>query len=166
MILYILRHAEAIRREDSIPDQDRPLTSDGIKTMKAAALGMHALKMKVDLVLSSPLVRARQTAEIAAAALGGSNNVTLTKNLTPDADTETLIAELAQKYSSRKDIMLVGHEPDLGRLASVLLIGTSDLPVVFKKGGLMALELDSAPGKRGATLKWFLTARQLGLLSQ
>jgi phosphohistidine phosphatase len=163
MKLYLLRHAEAVRREDSIPDGDRALTSDGIKTMKAAALGMRALKMKVDLVLTSPLVRARQTAEIAAEALGVKRKITLTKNLAPDVEPELLIAELAQKYCSIKNILLVGHEPHLGRLASVLLTGTTDLPVIFKKGGLMALKLDSTPCKQGATLKWFLTPRQMSL---
>lgn len=160
MNLYLLRHAEAVGREDSIPDCDRALTSDGIKTMKAAALGMRALKMKVDLVFSSPLVRARQTAEIAAVALGVRRKITLTKNLIPDANPESLIAELAQKYCSIKNILLVGHEPHLGRLASVLL---TDLPVIFKKGSLMALKLDLAPYKQGATLKWLLTPRQMRL---
>ncbi len=163
MKLYLLRHAEAVPREDSIPDCDRALTSDGMETMKTVALGMRALKIKVDLVLTSPLVRARQTAEIAAVALGVKSKITLTKNLAPDADPESFIAELALKHCSIKNILLVGHEPHLGRLASVLLTGTTDLPVIFKKGGLMALKLDSKPCKQGATLKWFLTPRQMRL---
>ena len=166
MNLYLLRHAEAVPREGSIPDSERPLTPDGVRTMKESALGMRALKMKVSLVLSSPLVRARQTAEIAAAALGVKHKIAFTNNLAPDADPEAMIAELAGKYASCKDLLLVGHEPYLGQLASVLLTGSADLPVLFKKGGLMALKLDSAPCKGGATLKWFLTPRQMGLSQQ
>ena len=166
MNLYLLRHAEAVRREEFIRDQDRPLTSDGFKKMKISAVGMRALKMKVDLVLSSPLVRARQTAQIAATALNVKNKITLSKNLVPDADPETSIAELTKKYSSLKNILLVGHEPQLGRLASLLLTGTADLPVIFRKGGLMGLKLDRTPCKRGAALKWFLTGRQMSLCQQ
>ena len=146
-----------------MPDQDRPLTGDGIKTMKSVALGMKVLGIRVDLVLSSPLARARQTAEIAAASLGVERKIILTTNLAPDVEPELLIAELAKKYCAINSILLTGHEPQLGRLASVLLTGTTDLPVILKKGGLMALKLDSAPCKRGAVLKWFLTARQMSL---
>lgn len=166
MNLYLLRHAEAVNPEDCASDQDRPLTPNGIKTMKTGALGMKALKMEVDLVLSSPLVRARQTAEIAAANLGMKARITITDNLVPDAHPEALIAELARNYSALNNILLVGHEPHMGRLASVLLTGTTDLPVIFKKGALMALKIDSAPRKGGAMLKWFLTVRQLGLCQQ
>lgn len=163
MNLYLLRHAEAVSPEDSIPDPERSLTADGVRTMKKSGLGMRALKIKVDLVLASPLVRARQTAELAAEALGMKRKIGVAHSLAPEADPEAMIAELAQKHAARKNILLVGHEPHLGHLASLLLTGTTDLPVAFKKGGLMALKLDSAPCKGSATLKWFLTPRQMGL---
>lgn len=166
MNIYLLRHAEAVIPKGAMADEDRPLTSDGIKAMKKGALGMQALKMDLDLVLSSPLVRARQTAEIAAAALGMKDKITGTKNLVPEAHPEALIAEIARHYSDMKNVLVVGHEPHMGRLASWLLTGTTDLPLIFKKGALMALENDSVPCKGGAKLKWFLTLRQMGLCQQ
>lgn len=166
MNIYLLRHAEAVIPKGAMPDEDRPLTADGIKAMKEGAMGMQALKMDLDLVITSPLARARQTAEIAADALGVKARISVTKNLVPDAHPEALIAELAGQYSALKNILVVGHEPHMGRLASWLLTGTTDLPLIFKKGALMALKTESAPCKGGAKLKWFLTVRQMALCQQ
>src|SRR5215470_2648556 len=124
MEIYILRHGIAVERgtRGYAKDGDRPLTKEGEEKMH----------LQIDLILSSPFVRAKQTAEIVAEALG--EQVTYTDLLKPDSNSKELIAEINDEKPQR--VMLVGHEPDLSQLVSLLISGGGDAAIELKKGGL------------------------------
>ena len=161
MNLYILRHAKAGERSARFPnDSKRPLTSDGEKEMFRVAKGMRQMELKFNLILSSPFVRAKQTAEIVADVFK-SNKLRLSENLASGADARNLIGELNDDYPSLKNILLVGHEPDLSKLISRLSAGDEKLSVNFKKSGLCKLTVGDLRFGRCATLEWLLTPGQL-----
>ena len=163
MILYFLRHAIAVERgapgfgDDSL----RPLSSDGRTKMHAIAAGMQSMKLSFDLVLSSPYLRARQTAEIVVHQFGIESLLRFTEHLEPGGDPQRLMREVANVEGSPENVLLVGHEPFLGELISVLLTGESTLGVTLKKGGLCCLTVDRPRYGRCAILDWLLTPRQL-----
>ncbi len=162
MELYVLRHAIAVPR--GTPgyevDRERPLTSQGAQKMESIARGMRALGLSFDVILSSPYLRARQTAEIVAQVLRAPDQVELSDHLAPDGDPRALLDEL-KSYGLRKSVALVGHEPYLSELISVLTTGSLNLAVTMKKGGLCKLTVDSLHYGQCATLEWLLTPRQL-----
>jgi phosphohistidine phosphatase len=166
MDIYLLRHAIAVERgaPGCEKDSERPLTPEGEKKMWRAAEGMKALGLSFDLILSSPYVRARQTAEIVAKVFEAEEKLIESAALTPDGDAEELIGELARHSRSLGSILLVGHEPALSSLISVLIAGDWSLSVVMKKGGLCLLTADLLKHGRCATLEWLLTPRQLRLI--
>ena len=132
--------------------------------MWRAAEGMLALGVTCDLLLSSPYLRARQTAEIVAQVLKMADGTHLSATLAPDGNPKQLIEEL-RTDGHAQDIMLVGHEPYLSRLISMLLTGSPNLTVVMKKGGLCTLDLETLRFGRCARLAWLLTPRQLRRLA-
>jgi phosphohistidine phosphatase len=161
MILYILRHGVA---EDAAPggdDASRRLTPRGRSKMEEAAAGMRALGLELDVLLTSPLPRAAETAAIVAAAYRGRPAPKEFPALAPGvAPAETL--QVLRPFARYEHVMLVGHEPGLSRLASLVLTGSPDrLAIDLKKGGCIALELDKLVPPSGATLHWLLTGRQL-----
>jgi phosphohistidine phosphatase len=163
MKLYVLRHAVAVERgapgfgDDSL----RPLSSEGRTKMHAIAAGMRAMDLSFDLVLSSPYLRARQTAEIVVHQLGIERLLRFTEHLESGGDPQRLMREVANADGSPESILLVGHEPFLSELISVLLTGESTLGVTLKKGGLCCLTVERPRFGRCATLDWLLTPRQL-----
>jgi phosphohistidine phosphatase len=163
MNLYILRHAIAVERgapgfgDDSL----RPLSSEGRTKMHAIAAGMQAMKLSFDLVLSSPYLRARQTAEIVIHQFGIERLFRCTEHLEPGGDPQRLMREVANADGSPENVLLVGHEPFLSELISVLLTGDSTLGVTLKKGGLCSLTVERPRFGRCANLDWLLTPRQL-----
>jgi phosphohistidine phosphatase len=167
MNLYILRHAIAV--EPGTPgyenDADRPLTPDGERKLRRIARGMRRLDLDFDLILSSPFVRARQTAEGVAKVLKLKEKLQFTDTLTPGGNTQQLI-ELLQRYQPvAENVVLVGHEPYLSGLVSLLVAGAEGFSVVMKKGGLCKLLVDQIKHGRCASIGWLLTPRQLALLS-
>ena len=163
MKLSLLRHGIAVARESPGYDDDsqRPLTAKGERRMRRAAKGMLALDLAYDLILSSPYVRARQTADIVAQALKMPGKTHLSANLAPDGNPRRLIEELRAVDRVPQAVMLVGHEPYLSSLISTLLTGSPNLPVVMKKGGLCTLDVDTLRFSRCARFAWLLTPRQL-----
>ncbi|MEQ1731237.1 MAG: phosphohistidine phosphatase SixA, partial [Vicinamibacterales bacterium] len=114
--LYLIRHAVAEERGPEWPDDaKRPLTEDGIARMRKAAKGLKRLDVRFDVVMASPLVRARQTADVVASVFDEKPPLVLTTSLAPGGRYSDLLADL-QKQVRRTRIALVGHEPDLGRL--------------------------------------------------
>jgi len=160
MNLYFLRHAVAVERgaPGYSDDSQRPLTAEGRKKMRRIAKGIKALKLSFDLVLSSPYVRARETAEMV------SSKISLTENLAPGAPFEKLIREINARSPKPRNVLLVGHEPDLSRMVSFLLAGRRDVPMDFKKGGLCCISAGKLPAAGCATLQWFLAPSQLRML--
>ncbi len=163
MKLYLLRHGVAVER--GTPgfrvDSDRPLTPKGERGMKRIAAGIRALDFVPRVILSSPYVRARRTAEIVASELGISEDLKFSKHLAANADPTALVDELTQDFATCASVMLVGHEPYMSGLISVLISGDSDSVLVFKKGGLCRLDIDSLEYGRCGTMDWLLTPRQL-----
>ena len=160
MFIYILRHGIAVQRGTaSFPDDDRPLTDDGKEKMRKGAKGIAAVIGKVDLILTSPLIRAHDTAKIAADALGADHKVEVCRELLPGSSAKKLMLYLA-KYKNLEDVMLVGHEPDLGFLASALL-GSEHSIIEFKKGALCCIEVSGMPPRSSGTLRWHLQPKQL-----
>jgi len=134
--------------------------------MRLAAQGMKNLGLEFDAILSSPYLRARQTAEIVAQIYNlKSKKIHLTDNLLPPASIEKLLKEARSVFPGSKSILLVGHEPHLTQMVSSLLKCDGPLNLDFKKGGLCCLSVSLPLDKSGAVFNWLLTPTQLGLIS-
>ncbi|MBI5388338.1 MAG: phosphohistidine phosphatase SixA [Verrucomicrobia bacterium] len=167
MNLYFLRHglAEARTAANLRTDARRPLTAKGVKRMRKIARAIKAMDLSFDLILSSPYVRAQQTAEIVAAELNAHKRVRLADELGASAHPKDTLASLAHLRPAPKDLLLVGHEPHLSSLISVLLSGSSAIETDLKKGGLCKLSLGSVKPPQRATLEWLLTPKQMTLMA-
>lgn len=161
MNLYLVRHAIAVPHDaPGYPeDSERPLTDKGRGKMRDIARGLKALRVAPEVVLSSPYLRARQTAEILIEVLGSTNRLELTENLLPLAHPDHMWSEL-QDYAHVGAIALVGHEPNLSALTN-LLLGVEGLQITFKKGGVCYLSIDLFTPKPRATLHWLLAPKQM-----
>jgi phosphohistidine phosphatase len=166
MNLYILRHAIAVEpgTPGNAKDADRPITPEGERKTRQAARAMEALKLSFDLILSSPYKRARQTAEIVARKLTAHKRLELTNSLTPGGSPRKLVELLNALKPAPDSVMLVGHEPYLSELISLLVAGDQSLCLVMKKGGLCRLSVESLKYGRCAALEWLLTPKQMGLM--
>ena len=158
----MLRHAIALDRSEwHRGDNDRPLTSEGVKKMHKAAKGLKHLDLDLDAILTSPYRRAYATAEIVADALKLKKKMKVADELASNGDPHKLIKRLAEEYSAKSEVMLVGHEPYLSKLVSVLIGAKAQLALDFKKGGLCKLTADSLHYGRCATLEWWLPPKLL-----
>ena len=157
--LYLIRHGLAEERGEAWPDDTkRPLTEDGILRMRKAARGLARLGATMDIVLTSPLVRARQTAEIVAAGLDPRPSLVQTESLAPEGSFAAVVAELT-KHVRRTRIALVGHEPNIGELAA-RLIGSRHA-IEFKKGAVCRIDVEALPPSGPGDLRWLLTPKIL-----
>jgi phosphohistidine phosphatase len=142
--LYLVRHAIAAERGPEWPDDtQRPLTPRGVARMREAVRGLRALGVRPQVIATSPLVRAEQTARLLAAGLGGKPDLVTIPALAPGRDPGAVAAALAG-LGDASPVALVGHEPP-----------------VFKKGGVCCLDLDGAPREGAASLIWMATPRML-----
>ena len=168
MNLYFLRHGIAAPRNDpgTESDSDRPLTPKGIKRMRKAAKGLRRLSIPFESILTSPLVRARQTAEIIAQALGLGDHLEDLSALAPGNSLTDLWSGLGP-YRDHEHVLLIGHEPFLSAALSYLLTHDEkrSVTVAFKKGGLCRVEIDSQPPNKACCLHWLLTPNQLRALA-
>ncbi len=157
--LFLVRHAIAAERGDAFPDDTkRPLTHKGVQRFREVVQGLAALDETVELVLASPLVRARQTADLLAEGLPSHPRVTETPALAPGASFRALLAELGN-HAKRSRIALVGHEPGMGELAARLIGARAAMP--FRKGGICRIDVDALPPAAPGRLVWFATPRML-----
>jgi phosphohistidine phosphatase len=167
MNLYLVRHGIATPKNDpgTELDSDRPLTPQGIKRMRKATKGVRRLRIPFDAVLTSPLARARQTAQIVAEGLDLTDRLEELATLAPNCSVQDLLSSL-MPYKNREHLLLVGHEPFLSTISSYLLTHDEkrSVTVVFKKGGLCRVEIDALPPNNAGTLHWLLTAKQLRAL--
>lgn len=162
--LYLVRHAIAETLAPSGRDADRQLTREGIAKLRRVALGLKRLGVVPDLILSSPLRRAEQTASLLCEVLAPELTVNLCEALSPGHSPEAVLRALPAR-SNLRQVIFVGHEPDLGQLASFLLTGSptaAHLP--FKKAGAAAIEIASLASGSNGTLCWFMTPAQLRAL--
>ncbi len=158
MRLYLVRHGIAVEglKGGITRDSERPLTDEGREEMKLVAKALCKMNIKADLVLSSPLVRARQTAEYIAEAFG--LDVKLTDALAPAVNHTQLFKSVA-RHEGAKEIFLVGHEPDMGMLVGNLIYAGPAFEMPFKKAGVCRIDVDSMPPSGPGVLKWYMTPK-------
>jgi phosphohistidine phosphatase len=159
MDLYVLRHGIAEERKAGVPDQGRKLTPRGVRRMRKTVAAMDAMGVRVERILTSPYERAQGTAAIVRKELGVP--VTVVTHLRPNGDPRRVIETLRALRGGRGELMIVGHEPMLSRIVSVLLTGSDAASVPLKKGGLCKLVVDDLRYGKCASLEWFLTPRLL-----
>lgn len=167
MNLYIVRHAIAVERGTPGYDDDsqRPLTDAGRKKMKKIVKGLYQLGLDFDVILSSPYVRARDTAKILANEFDAKNKIAFSENLIPPGNFEDLVNEIHEKYDVN-NLALVGHEPMLSSLVSWLTTGNTDMKVALKKGGVAYLLAENLYQDGRAVLQWLLTPSLMVELSK
>lgn len=166
MELYIMRHGIALPGDAPgvSSDGERPLTQKGVKRVRKVAKGLLSLQVSFDRILTSPLLRARQTAQVIAEVLSVEERMQEIPELAPEGLVEELMTRLAD-YREEKRILLVGHQPLLGETASLLLCRSKTVEVRLKKGGLCCLEVDDLRSETPAVLHWMLTPKHLRLLA-
>jgi phosphohistidine phosphatase len=158
-VLYLVRHAIAAERGEEWPDDTkRPLTKRGISRFRECVTGLRELEVAVDEVFTSPLVRAKQTADILAAGMDRKPPVKVLDALAPGHTPQNVMTQLA-KAATRRRIALVGHEPELGELAAQLLGASRAIP--FKKGGVCRVDVERLTSKSAGTLIWFVGPKVL-----
>jgi phosphohistidine phosphatase len=160
--LYLIRHGIAADRGKEWPDDSkRPLTPEGISRLRKTARGLNAIGVGFDQIVTSPLVRTRQTADVFAEELKSKPPVVTADALAPAGTPASVIQEIA-RHVRKPRVALVGHEPNLGELAAQLI--GSRTPLEFKKGGICRIDFDVLPPKGAGALRWFLTPKILRAL--
>ncbi len=166
MKIYLIRHSNAV--EPGTPgyedDSLRPLTEKGRDKMKDIASALKELDVKPDLIVSSPYVRAQQTAEILAKVLKYKQELAFSDALVPMGNADNIIGEINEKYSV-DELVLVGHEPCLSVLIGTLIAGNPELAINIKNGGVCCLSSDDLHTERKAVLEWVLTPKLLTKLA-
>jgi phosphohistidine phosphatase len=158
--LYLVRHALAAERGEKYPDDDlRPLTPKGMERFREAVEGLAAYGVGVDIVLTSPLVRARQTADILAGSLPDPPRIVETDALRPGASLDAIVRAVSECCGGCSSVALVGHEPGIGEIAG-RLVGMSD-PLAFNKGAVCRIDFDEWPPRGAGRLRWFVTQKIL-----
>lgn len=160
MKLYIMRHGLAEEPTPKGDDAGRKLTESGADKIRKAAQGLAASEIVFNAILTSPITRAAETAAIVAEVLGGPKPRNLTELSTGAPPAGAL--EALSKLRLGERVLVVGHEPTLSRLASLMLTESSEaVGIRLKQGGVIALEFGDRIQRGGAQLRWMLTQRQL-----
>lgn len=153
MKVYLLRHGSAAPRQANLEDAERRLTSEGRKEVRSVARTARAAGVSPELILSSPMVRTLQTAAVAGQ-IFKCGEILETRSLLPDIPPPQAWREI-RRHDSALQLLLVGHGPQLDRLAAFLL----EAPVAFdlKKGALLRIDVQAQEGRPRGVLKWLLT---------
>jgi phosphohistidine phosphatase len=162
--LFLIRHGVAEERGDAWPDDaKRPLSEDGIERFQRSARGLARLDVWIDVVLTSPLVRARQTADIVASAFDPRPSIITIESLAPGGSYASLVADL-EKHGRKTRIALVGHEPGIGELGARLIGSRHSFE--FKKGAVCRIDVDEIPPVGPGDLRWFLTPKVMASIKK
>lgn len=163
MELYIVRHAWAAERDELRwpNDDDRPLTDEGRERFAKFVARLAAVDFNPELIVTSPLVRCVQTAEIIRKRVPGKPQIVCRDELRPGGRWESLLKWAADQAQRHGSMAWVGHAPDVGLLAAAL-IGSSDANVHFAKGAVAAVRFDGPIEPGRAELRWLATAKLLG----
>jgi phosphohistidine phosphatase len=157
--LYLVRHGIAADRGDEYPDDSkRPLTNEGIASLRKEVKALEALGVSFDHIITSPLVRTKQTADVFAQHLPSKPSVSTSDSLAPAGSPAGVVQDVV-KHARKGRIALVGHEPNLGELAA-RLIGAKT-PIEFKKGGICRIDFEVLPPKGAGQLRWLVTPKML-----
>ncbi|CUS99658.1 phosphohistidine phosphatase, SixA [Candidatus Kryptobacter tengchongensis] len=151
MLLYLTRHADAEQKKPGMSDFERELTDIGRKNTEKMAIILKRMNLKFDLIVSSPLVRAVQTAKIFHDVMGVQSEIITTNELIPGSDFKSLLNILFSFGVG--NLLAVGHEPHLGEFLS-WLVGLPK-PVEFKKNSIACIEI-LMPVEAGGNLKWLI----------
>lgn len=177
MNLYLMRHANpaenTIKAEEStetatpgavaeeLEENERRLTAKARKKASKIARNLDKLDVELDVILSSPYAYTRQTARIVAEAFEIKNKaIILSESLAPGGDAAKLIEEI-KVLPAVENVLIVGHEPELGKLISLLITGNAEAGVSLKKAGVCKLIAEDLTHARCAHLDWLLTPGQL-----
>lgn len=167
MDVLVVRHGVALDRVEAasqgVTDAERPLTADGQRRLKGVARGLSKRVPEVDVLLSSPLLRARQTAEILRERYRGLGCIE-SEALLPDAEPQAL-AQVLNEHGSARVVAVVGHEPHLSGWVGWSLMGEQRSIVELRKGGACLLRFEGGLSAGGGRLHWLMTpalARRLG----
>jgi phosphohistidine phosphatase len=167
--VLIVRHAPAEDRGEFAStgqsDDLRPLSHQGEEKMRQNIQGLQCVVSQIDGIVYSPLIRAQQTAKLLASAYHMARQKSL-RALAPAGSESAILEYLQKKAKTMKTIALVGHEPDLGELATWLLCGRQDYWMPFKKGGICLLEFVNGVEAGNAELRWMLKPKQLRQLAE
>ncbi|MBI4810730.1 MAG: phosphohistidine phosphatase SixA [Ignavibacteriales bacterium] len=159
MRIYILRHGDA--QAAGYNDADRPLSDVGCDQARSAVNLLHKLVSNVDIILSSPLLRAKQTADIALVSFS-SSKLLITQHLVVGSDPEQLVKYI--NSFSRENILLVGHEPHLSSFIVSLIGGTGSIHLEMSKAGLACVETPLPIKLGNCTLRWLLSSNEINKL--
>ena len=162
MKIYLIRHSNAVDpgTPDYEDDSQRPLTDKGREKTKKIAVALKKLGIVPDLILSSPYVRAAQTAEILAKSIKHKGKVIFSDSLVPMGNADAIVTEINEKYTV-DELVLVGHEPCLSGLMGTLVCENPEIALNLKNGGLCCLSTDDLRVERKAALEWLLTPKIL-----
>ncbi|NLX96569.1 MAG: hypothetical protein GXY83_10370 [Rhodopirellula sp.] len=164
MIVYIIRHAWAGHAGDPAwPDDfQRPLTPEGRKRFRRMTELLASRGFNPELILTSPLVRCRQTADVLAEVVARQPAVIEREELMPGADLDLLLSWMEREVRHGEQIAWVGHAPDTGMLASELISG-GRAGLRFAKGAVAAIGFDGFPEPGRGELRWLATAKTVGV---
>ena len=157
MQVHLLRHGIAEDGHAGLSDGDRALTVEGRKKLRQVLQTAAKAGVKPTLMLTSPLKRAVQTAEIAKRTLGYSGEILQTRILTPGSSAEQVWEEI-RVHREEASLLLTGHNPLFAHLAGYLL-GNSNMQMEFKKGALLRVDVDAFGAEPRGILRWCLTAK-------
>ena len=165
MKLILLRHAAAEPRDQvRFPDDDlRPLTPEGIRIQKKVTKALGRMRLRPDRIVTSPRVRARETAAITAEGLGLADRLTLSEVLGADYSVTAVLA-LLRGFGPDETVLCVGHEPDFSELAGTLLGPAEGPAIAFKKSGVLGISFDDAPVPGAGMLLFFYRPKDLAAL--
>lgn len=157
--VYLVRHGIALAHEDrgDLPDDDRPLTAKGRRRFRRLARAFAQLGEKPDLLFTSPLIRAAQTAEILAGKIR-QDEVGVLEELRAGASVGPLLAEVGRRVKDEQSVALVGHDPQMSQLVAVL----GDVPkedqerIDFRKGAIVRIDVGALPSGRPSEARWHL----------
>jgi phosphohistidine phosphatase len=157
MQVYLLRHGIAEDAKAGQNDVDRALTHEGRQKLRDVLRTAAHADVSPTLILTSPLKRALQTAEIAKEVLGYKSELVKTKALTPGSPVEAVWDEI-RIHRDEAQLLLVGHDPQFTNLGGYLL-GAPSLQIDFKKGAILRADFDNFPAQPRGILRWYLTAK-------
>jgi len=160
MDLYILRHGKAGQSSESSDDSKRALTSTGKKEIRDIARWMRKEKFTFDVIASSPLIRASETADIVARTLDQKDRIVIWDDLAPGGDLDSVCYNAAQSKSGAT-ILIVGHEPALSSLIGKIISQDGTASIILPKGGLAKIRNFSFENQPSGDLQWLLIPKQI-----
>ncbi|MFY9800256.1 MAG: phosphohistidine phosphatase SixA [Methanoregula sp.] len=160
MDLFVLRHGKAGQPSNGPDDNKRALTADGKDEMRIVGKWMRQKKFKFDVIATSPLTRAYETAKIVARSLARKDRLAVWEELAPGGDLDTICYQAAQ-FGDDAAVLVVGHEPQLSMLIGRIISGNDSASLILAKGGLAKIRNYSFDKRPSGDLQWLLTPKQM-----